>query len=371
METALKEQFLVLAWKVVYVLYLLGLLEILSLGFLSTPTISNHHSFYRPTELTNSQLSQYLKKRNPILGWTVQQRSNNPDACLSVYGDSFTYGLHVEDKQSWPSLIAKTIGCKVSNYGVNGFGVDQAVIRFLNNDDDHAKTTILGIYSDDLNRNLNQWRYLLGSNALSFKPVFDNSGSIVPILINNLSDYLHAANNPEKFLTKEAYLPDKGPFCKSKMRITFPYSLTILKFAWRSFRCRHFIRYTISDSKKIRFFPLWFDDDPTFISSKIAKNKLIVEKFEKACRIRKKKCFILFMPDAETLKNVRFNGINPTEIIYPSLGNSYLDVSNFISSRLKDKNVCRIFVDGCGGHYNAEGHALVAKIVLDHFFSAR
>lgn len=93
---------------------------------------------------------------------------------VSLYGDSFTFGLEVSDQEAWGNVLAQGLGCRVSNFGYGGYGTDQALLRCIGNTKDSASLAILGIYVDDPLRNVNQYRYFLtGSDPLGLKPRFN------------------------------------------------------------------------------------------------------------------------------------------------------------------------------------------------------
>lgn len=48
---------------------------------------------------------------------------------LLAVGDSFTFGAEVNDGESWPAQLERRIGRPVLNGGVDGYGVDQIVLR--------------------------------------------------------------------------------------------------------------------------------------------------------------------------------------------------------------------------------------------------
>ena len=45
-------------------------------------------------------------------------------------GDSFTYGLRLRDDETFSAILANELDAEVINLGVNGFGIDQAVLRW-------------------------------------------------------------------------------------------------------------------------------------------------------------------------------------------------------------------------------------------------
>jgi hypothetical protein len=75
-------------------------------------------------------------------------------ACVSLYGDSFTWGDEVDDVHAWGNVLSKLLHCRVSNFGVGGYGTDQAYMRFHYNKNDKPKLVILGFYTENIQRNV-------------------------------------------------------------------------------------------------------------------------------------------------------------------------------------------------------------------------
>jgi hypothetical protein len=118
------------------VLMLLVVIELMSWGFAAAATRFGVLHFY-PTDVfshvTPEQLAQSLKSNG--LGWPSNDdpRAAPPEAgsvCGSAFGDSFTYGGEVEDNEAWVHLLSQRLGCQVRNFGVSGYGLDQAVLRY-------------------------------------------------------------------------------------------------------------------------------------------------------------------------------------------------------------------------------------------------
>ncbi len=55
-------------------------------------------------------------------------RSPNGSQILAI-GDSFTFGSHVEDDETWPAQLSVLLNRPVWNAGVFGYGIDQMVLR--------------------------------------------------------------------------------------------------------------------------------------------------------------------------------------------------------------------------------------------------
>lgn len=74
---------------------------------------------------------------------------------IVAIGDSFTYGLGVANEATYASVLASMTGVEVINAGVNGYGIDQAVLLW-----EHEASifdpdvVVLGYFVDDFNRNV-------------------------------------------------------------------------------------------------------------------------------------------------------------------------------------------------------------------------
>jgi hypothetical protein len=139
---------------------------------LSVPARALQKRLYWPPTITPAESAIYLARRDPRLGWPSRDwLADNADSmgarrspenerladqppCVSTYGDSFTFGSDVADEQAWTNVLAQRLGCRVTNFGVPGYGVDQSVLRFEGNHEHHTPVVILGFYTLDMDRNL-------------------------------------------------------------------------------------------------------------------------------------------------------------------------------------------------------------------------
>ena len=86
-----------------------------------------------------------------------REYSPTPDAGtvrVAVFGDSFVYGSEVPEGESWPFLLEQSRkGLEILNYGVPGYGPDQAYLRFLSEGDALGpEVVVLGIATPSLSR---------------------------------------------------------------------------------------------------------------------------------------------------------------------------------------------------------------------------
>ena len=97
-------------------------------------------------------------------------------ACAAAYGDSFVWGEEVAPAEGWIEQLSRLIGCRVSNYGVSGYGTDQSFVRFQRNIGEAAPVVILGIFAENVVRNVVDYRSFLGQ-APHHSGSRDGSGS--------------------------------------------------------------------------------------------------------------------------------------------------------------------------------------------------
>jgi hypothetical protein len=184
--------------------------------------------FYdRPAIASPEHIAHYFRSRNPVLGWTASAADASgarpspafPDpgnACVAVYGDSFAWSTGASsDTTAWPNVLARRLGCRISNYGVWGYGVDQAYLRFLHNADDQAPIVLLAIFPHDILRDLTGNFGFLSpeSGMLTLKPAFrlDAAGDIelLPTLVLNEAEVQDYLRDPARYHPADPFAWDR------------------------------------------------------------------------------------------------------------------------------------------------------------------
>ena len=379
-------QRLLLFWTIT-VLLLFVVAEGVSFTTLHLDIQAIKNRIYEPPKVSRSDFESYLENRHPDLGWpgkdgfpldltpagARQSPANDKLAespvCLSLYGDSFTYGSEVGNSEAWSNLLASLLQCRVANYGVPGYGTDQAVLRFVGNAGDDSPVTILGIYPVNLQRNLNQWSLLIAGShaAFGFKPVFSERGGEVEVVgLPDLSyeDYQRLVEDPSRYLKEEYYLPGE----RGGVVVEFPYTIALARLIWKIFdelNLDRMIRYPTIPRQWIR--GRWYDSDGNPNSHAVRRNDLIVGKFIEECGEREKRCVVLIIPDWESLYSNLAEGIaEPLDWIYRPFEDAIevWDATSYIASRAGD-DICKYIGvrEDCQGHYNARGYALLADYV--------
>jgi hypothetical protein len=82
------------------------------------------------------------------------------DAVILVSGDSYTHGDDVTDSESFPAWLQRILQVPVANFGVGGYGPDQALLKLerLIDDFPRARVIVLAIMYEDVLRMVNSYR---------------------------------------------------------------------------------------------------------------------------------------------------------------------------------------------------------------------
>lgn len=335
--------------------------------------------FYQMPVATQVEYKEYLRRRDPRLGWPPPEQIGGekydasgsrltpsfPDPgaeCVSLYGDSFTYGSDVDHEQAWSNKLSQMLGCRVANFGVGGYGTDQAYLRFEGNVADAAEISILGVFPTNVIRNLTRNAYFVfGAFPTSFKPRFSYIEGELKLLpmpnvpAERLDEYLQS---PEKFLKDDMLMPGTryGPTL-----VKFPYSLTLVRTAFHP-RVVSWLRGR----------PSWIDYlSPGHPSTGHEVLVGIVDKFVNLCETRNKKCMVLLFSTPASYKYFQDQEISAfSEItkVLEARGIAHLDLAKEIADRYENQSYCDFIAapDACVGHFNPHGNKMLAEIMHDY-----
>jgi hypothetical protein len=175
---------------------------------------------FRLAAAPRARLERILAGREPYypfdaeLGWTVQPngrlplyRANSqgiradvdyapepPPGVLRIaaFGDSFVHGTEVENAETWPArLAALRPGLEVLNFGVGGYGIDQAYLRWRRDGRPFSPHVVLiGFMTEDVHRSVNRFRPFQAPRHLEprAKPRFALRQGELVLLPNPLPD---------------------------------------------------------------------------------------------------------------------------------------------------------------------------------------
>jgi lysophospholipase L1-like esterase len=167
---------------------------------------------------------------DPVLGWryrsgyvssddqinmqglrSEREYSKLPDPGLVrvvAYGDSFTYGTEVSNSESWPAQMEQGFPhLEVLNYGVPGFGTDQAYLRYAQEGRELSpRVVLIGFAPVDLRRVVNVYRRFISTTELPLvKPRFvltrGRTLELVPPPFQSGDDYERLLTEPDLVTT--------------------------------------------------------------------------------------------------------------------------------------------------------------------------
>lgn len=304
-------------------LLLCGLsLEMISLGGLklyeklNPGSIIDHFIERHFDGLDEAYYKEYLgKAHHPVLGWDNQPgseltsnntageawtqsfntegaRKGNPlsgsEPDILTYGDSFTLGAEVNGDETWQAYLSQTLQRNVVNYGVNGYGTGQALLKF----EQHltrpqtASTVILGIHEFNIARVVNGFRpFTLPATGakLGFKPAFVPAGDEVRFHPNPFR-----ADTAFEDLRAAAYEVAAYDFwARRKITLRWPYTVQLLKLAYRTLRPLNINNFR----------DLWRSE----AGQQVMRH--VVARFVAAADRHDIRSVLLFIPNGDVLKN--------------------------------------------------------------------
>jgi len=345
---------------------------------------------FAPVVPEQAAVKRYLDTRDPLLGWPfkgerishegelasvelddIGSRRNTyyPDTaqqpCVSTYGDSFAFSSEVKPEDAWPNQLSRLLGCRVNNFGVGGYGSDQAVLRFESRATDRPRVAILSHLSENIVRNINQFRFLIsGREPFGFKPRFvmqsDGSYAVEPLPVLPGEDYADLYRAPDRYLRNEYFLPD-GPSGITYLR--FPYTLAVGR-SFFSYKFRGFF-----ENGRSYIEPFYDPDHP---AGGLQVTRYVIQRFNDVAAARAIKPLIVILPVADDLFFHRQTGRWPYDRLLTQLEADGMESINFgavLAQAMEQRDICDFYQrhwyakNGCSGHFNAPGYLLLAENV--------
>jgi hypothetical protein len=283
-------------------------------------------------------------------------------ACASAYGDSFVWGEDIPLADGWIEQLSRKLGCRVANYGVSGYGTDQAYLRFVRTAWDEAPVTLLGIFPENLIRNVNQYRGFIGFSPspvwLKGRFVLDSEGRLEWIHRPPVDErgFLNLLRDPASALPHEYLLPDTrdGP-----VTLRFPYALALARVA-----VMPRLRVRLTDR------PSWADfykaDHP---SGALALTAAIVEAFAQEAERRGKRTLVVMLPGASSFRARAKFGEPEYAPLLAALAARQIEVFDLgpaLLAALRHRSYCELYAvpADCAGHFGTAGSSIIADAVI-------
>jgi len=324
-----------------------------------------------------SDYPRYMTERDPVLGWPLASefgRGNYDgsgsrvipafpqigNACVSLYGDSFTWGDGVDNEHAWSNLLSQRLNCRVANYGVPGYGSDQAFLRFLRQPEDAAPIVIFGYLSENILRNVNRLRGLLYPGTVyGLKPrfVLESEGALklIPLPEFGEDEFRKVVAHPERYLPHEYFLPGGS---SGVAHFKFPFTLSVLR-AVGNFHLHSELR---GEPWYSEFYELHHP------SRGLEVTAAILRAFHDTALERGQRPVIIMIPTGLDLVYHAQHGTWTYQRLMDWLAANGVEAFNLgeaIADYLGSRHPCELFRE-CSGHFNEEGNAALAQAVFNH-----
>jgi len=268
---------------------------------------------------------------------------------VSVYGDSFTHGDGVALEDTWAVQLERLrADVQVLNFGVPAYATDQAFLRFRRDGRRFpAQVHILGIWPEDLVRNLSVARFYLapGGNLSSSKPRFVLGPGGALALVN--SPVLAREEFLDSLLQKRVapVLALDYWYREDEQRFPLYYHLHSLRAALSVHSA-----YQRQETRR----RLYFERESEALQLAAA----IAEAFRDEVRALGARAYVALIPMRE-LVHAQASGAFPLAELLRLRGIDVLDFAPAFESRAGDAGIDALYLPD--GHLTAAGNRLIAE----------
>jgi hypothetical protein len=285
---------------------------------------------------------------------------------VAAFGDSFVYGNEVGTRETWTADIeSASPRIEVLNYGVGGYGVDQAYLRYKQEGSNFSPQMVLiGFVPDDLRRVVNVYRRFISDNEVPlFKPRFVLNGTDIQLIqcpVRSAADYDYLISKPDhirKFGVRDHwYKPAvyENPLYDLSATIRLAVAVGMRVYD------RYFDPNRLLKNNK-------FNTDSEAFKLQIS----IFRQFSDEVRRNGAAPMILLFPDRYSVESVRSGSNTVYEPLASRLseaGLSHLDIGEAFRSE-RAIPVESLFMPG--GHYSPLGNQIIARWLLPKLEGAR
>jgi hypothetical protein len=267
---------------------------------------------------------------------------------ISVFGDSFTHGDGLPIDQIWSDNLEKSReGLEVINFGVGGYGTGQALLRYRRDGTKfQTHAAILGIWPEDLCRNMNLLRFYMTPNGgiSGPKPRFilkDGELKLInyPVVDTPTFSRILETGGPHPLLENEEWL--------SPSETAFPWY-----YHWTPLRTG--LSVLNAYQRRTRRHDLYFGADPRANALATA----ISVAFAEEVRATGAQPFVALLPMRDFMAEHKNNGF-PLVDLLKNAGIKVLDLGPVFADAVAAEGQTALFLSD--GHLNAHGNAIAAQ----------
>jgi len=326
------------------------------------------------TQMLNSEESYILP--DLLLGWTIRPSGQNglyhankqglrgaveyqkepPDGRrrIATFGDSFTHCDEVRDDETWQHFLQQSDSAlEVLNFGVGGYGLDQAYLRYLSERDKfNSDVVFIGYMTDDIFRHENIFRpFVTAQTGLPLgKPHFilrDDSLIHVENPFPDSASYKLLLRNPQKMLATAGEYDHYYQLSQKSGHLDFLAFVRLAKIGVEKIESR---LKSLQTRKGI------YREE----STALALTNAILHQFYESVKEDGAMPYILFFPNLRDVKEFRKLGERPYQTVLDYCDRiqlSYIDLLDAFVNIESDEELESFF----DNHYSAKGNRLVAR----------
>src|SRR5581483_8715499 len=259
---------------------------------------------------------------------------------IAVVGDSYTFGLEVPFEAAWAAQLERELGpdFRVLNFGVDGYGVDQAYLRYQRDVRPwHPELVIFGFIEHDLYRSMSVYDFLTFPEwGFPFaKPRFAFVGGRLKLL-----------NVP---------LPNPGTLAQDKNIEALPYlefepAFHSSEWEWRWYDHSQLVRFLLS-----RFPPYYADNPRADVPAELRVDFALLARFAHDAPRDGTVPLVVYFPSRGD-----FTGQERSDKdrLLRQLGQGHIHYEN-LTDCLRAAGGERLFIPG-HAHYSPDGNAAVS-----------
>ena len=296
---------------------------------------------------TDKRINQYQARKDSLQNFNKIK--------ILTYGSSFTWGDGVNNEQTWQHYLSKKINAYVVNYGVGGYSIFQAYLKFKKHKkfyEGSSKIVVLTIFESEIDRIRNQYLNFYFNSGFRIRPV--------PLLVenklvsNNLPEFSNNENVINKLIKHLNKNKDNDQWWNRRIDKAFPFSLNLIKLLNLKLQDQFEISLLNSDNKNS-----WNNNENLYLL------ELIISEFVHLSEKRNLKPVIMFLP---RIRNKLSSGYKYKEFIKKLRDKNHkiLNFAEFVNLNNLKNNPITTLSDG---HYTAYTNEKIAEFVYDNLIN--
>jgi hypothetical protein len=276
---------------------------------------------------------------------------------LAAFGDSFTYCAEVTQDACWvPQTEKRWPDTEILNYGVPGYGPDQAWLRYQRDGRQyHPCGVLIGYFAEDIDRVVNRFRPFLspGDSVMMGKPRFLLDGAGLTLLPNPVTD-------PVQLEDSQWVEQNLGPHDAWYFPGTFIAGPFDSSWLVRLARTAAYQRARSSLLRDDQRYPLYDPDQEAYTVT-----ERILSGFAQQVRDDGATPIIVILPGQRDLEEYAA-GVTSYGGLISQLsdeGNTVVDLTDVLAQDQKDNDITTLFAEG--RHYSKRGNGIVAQYLSE------